>query len=86
MVVHFFRAAKILEVATCLIFAPLRFFGGGFFGPRVLLRYSSIRTEPANSTNTAPNSRGVRSCHTTHSSSGIAIIIPRWVIWISSAT
>ena len=42
-------------------------------------------TAPA-APSTPANSTGVRSWNTTHSSSGIAIIIPRCVIWISSAT
>src|SRR6478752_6286775 len=83
--VHLVRASRIFAVATCLILAPLCFLGFGFFGPRGCLRSFGSDTDLARRTNTSANAKAVRSWNTAHSSSGMAIIIPRWVIRISSA-
>ena len=84
--VHYFRSFKIFDVATWLIFAPLCFFGFGFFGPRGRLRYSDSGTVRAQAISNRANSLGDISWNSTHSSLGMALIIPRWVILISSAT
>jgi len=72
-----------VETCDCLVFASR--FGRGFFGPRGVLRKVRNRTLRASSRRVAPIAAALMVRKIRHSSSGMAIIIPRYVSAISCA-
>ena len=74
-----------VAVETCPCFALPSRSGRGFLGPRGLFRNARMLTRLAKSSNVTAMSEALMRYKTSHATSGIAIIIPWYVVATSLA-